>query len=318
MLTAQILTKNNSKTIKQTIESIQPVVSRIVIGDFDSTDNTRDICKDLGTEWVNCQGMNRSQARNFIFELHEDDFQMAIEPWEVIVSGHDRLRKLKDNTMVSIFSNGSITKDVRIWNNGRWHNPVFERLDQDGLFSEIVLYSSGSADFNETMRLIDLWKKSSPTLARPYYYQACMLLSEGKYEEFAKVANHYLFIEKDKGMSVAMTRYYYALVQLLHYKKAKPALQNLNLCMCANPLMAEFWCLTGDVFYHLLKDYKKAIEFYENAMIMGSRRLSDSPWPMEISKYKDYPQKMIESCRKIIESTAVYGTKNPSSLAQKT
>jgi len=211
--------------------------------------------------------------------------------------------------MASIFYNGSLSKEVRVWNTGRFHNPIFERLDQDGIDSDIVLYSGGGIHFEDAMRLLEEWKKEKPTSPQPYYYHACMLLSEGRYEEFIQMAEHYLFIEKDKNsLSATMTRYYYAMIQLLYRRKARPALQNLNLCLCANPLMAEFWCLTGDVHYHLLKSFEKAKSFYENAMILGSRRLSSSQWPMEVSKYDEYPQKMIESCEKIIKARFVYAS----------
>ncbi len=77
------------------------------------------------------------------------------------------------------------------------------------------------------------------------------------------------------------------------------------VCLAKKPTMAEFWCLLGDVYYDA-KDYDKAKEFYENAVILGSRRLKDDGWPMEISKYKEYPQKMIEACKKIKTSSKLY------------
>jgi len=96
-----------------------------------------------------------------------------------------------------------------------------------------------------------------------------------------------------------MIRYYLALAYLIHHRKVKPALQNINLCLCAHPLMAEFWCLIGDVYYHLLKRFDYAKDFYENAIILGARRLKKDKWPMDISKYESYPKKMIESCDQI-------------------
>lgn len=310
-LTAQILTKNNEQTIQAAIDSISPVASQILVGDLGSTDRTKEICKSLGVVWENCEGMNRARARNFLTDMHPSQFHMYLEPWEILTSGHNRLRKLKCNTMASIFANGSLSKEVRVWNTGRFHNPIFERLDEDGMSSDLVIYSAGGVHFEDAMRLLEEWKKEKPTSPQPYYYHACMLLSEGRYDEFIQMADHYLFIEKDRNsMSATMTRYYYAMIQLLYRKRARPALQNLNLCLCANPLMAEFWCLTGDVHYHLLKEFNKAREFYENAIILGSRRLSDSPWPMEVAKYSEYPQKMIASCDKIIESSFVYASMN--------
>lgn len=309
-LITQILTKNNESTIKSSIESISTISNKVVIGDLGSADRTKEICKELDVYWVNCRGMNRSDARNHLCDEFESQFHFYIEPWEILSTGHDVLRKLKHNCMANIFKNDSLSKEVRVWNVGRFQNPVFEKLDKGGKDTILTIYSGGGMSSDDIMELLKEWKSNSPTSAQPYYYHACVLLSEGKYEDFLQVANHYLFIEKDQtSMSSIMIRYYYALVYVIHKKEVRPALQNLNLCLCTNPLMAEFWCLTGDVYYHLIKDFKKAKEFYENAILLGSRRLSNSTWPMEISKYKEYPEKMIESCRKIEESKFTYASK---------
>jgi hypothetical protein len=101
-----------------------------------------------------------------------------------------------------------------------------------------------------------------------------------------------------------MTRYYYAFVQLTQKRAVRPTLQNLNICLCLKPLMAEFWCLSGDVYYHILSQFELAKEFYENALILGSKRLNDDIWPMDVSKYKKYPTMMIDSCDKILKKKA--------------
>ena len=62
--------------------------------------------------------------------------------------------------------------------------------------------------------------------------------------------------------------------------------------------MAEFWCLLGDAYYKN-RNYIKAMSFYENAIFLGSRRKTDDEWPLEISKYSEHPNKMIESCRNL-------------------
>ena len=43
-----------------------------------------------------------------------------------------------------------------------------------------------------------------------------------------------------------------------------------------------------------------ANEFYENALILGKKRLGSDRWPMDISKYEKYPKMMIDSCNKIL------------------
>ena len=68
------------------------------------------------------------------------------------------------------------------------------------------------------------------------------------------------------------------------------------------PIMAEYWCVLGDVYYHLAGDYDRAKRFYRNAIILGQKRKEDDMWPVELSKYNTYPEKMIKSCEELLKS----------------
>lgn len=209
-----------------------------------------------------------------------------------------------------VVQNQIFSKELRIWNKKdgfQFVNPIFEYLNGDvENCLNVVFISSGQTPNPEDLQAIQRWKSSNPTASDPYYYETTLLMSLGLYDEFLRASEYYMFLEPKQSRSTTMNRYYYAMVQLLHKKKVKPVLQNINLCLCHNTLMAEFWCLIGDVHYHLLKQFSVAKEFYENAMILGSRRLQNDDWPMDISKYQDYPLKMIESCEKISSSQAKY------------
>ena len=106
-------------------------------------------------------------------------------------------------------------------------------------------------------------------------------------------------------MSFYMTHYYLALVYCYVKKNYNKSLEHIFYCVIKNPTMAEFWCLIGDCFYKM-NLYEKAWNFYQNAKILGSRRLASCDWPMEMSKYNDYPEKMMESCKKIMDETKIY------------
>jgi glycosyltransferase involved in cell wall biosynthesis len=308
MLTIQILTKSNEKTIKATLESVAGLNGQVVVGDLGSTDGTIDLCLNMGAKIVKLGDVPRNEARNSLIEKYGSDKNMWLHPWEAIAQGHGEIRKWNGKCLnVGILQGKSLSYDVRMWS-GKHHfiNPIYERLDiNDAQTSPVTIYSMGSVDFNDASKWIDWWKDNKPLSPEPYNYQAYILLANSKYEEFIKIAEHYLFMEKETSISTIMMRYYYAMVQLVHRKSYKPALQNLNLCMCAKPLMAEFWCLTGDVYYHLLHKFDQAKEFYENAIIMGSRRKFDA-WPMDINKYSAYPKKMIDSCEKLM-AVSIYG-----------
>jgi tetratricopeptide (TPR) repeat protein len=118
----------------------------------------------------------------------------------------------------------------------------------------------------------------------------------------------YIHQQKKQTISFYMINYYLSMI--LCYVKSDyiNAIKHLSVCILKNPTMSEFWCLLGDIFYKT-KQYNKALDFYENAKIIGQRRLIDSDWPMEISKYSSYPEKMIENTKSLIEQTNIYVNK---------
>jgi hypothetical protein len=275
-----------------------------------------EICEEYDAEVVRMPDSRRDDARNRLSELAGNGWNMFVEPWEVMTSGHQSINSMSgDLCYASIVQNGLLTKEIRFWKKGRkFVNPVFEKISggtdrQTAAF----FYSSGRNDVEETLRLLNQWSVDQPTATEPCYYRACLALADGKYAEFLNLSHHYMALEKNqRSMSAVMNRYYYALVQVIHEKKVKSALQNLNLCICEKPLMAEFWCLTGDVFYHLLNKFSDARDFYENAMILGRHRLKTDKWPMDVSKYKSYPTKMITSCDQIAQHASTWGQYNTS------
>ena len=97
-----------------------------------------------------------------------------------------------------------------------------------------------------------------------------------------------------------MTKYYLSLIYFYIKKDFKNSIENLAFCIEKNPTMAEFWCLLGDINYEL-KKYKKAYFFYENARWLGEHRSNNDDLPVEINKYKEYPEKMKKICKELID-----------------
>lgn len=312
MINVQILTQNNEKTIKKTLESILEIKKNIFIGDYGSTDSTLSICKEYGAKIFNVKNLNRNEARDFLSKFSNDELNLWMQPWEILIQ-YDR--KLKDSNSelfyVKILNNTIINWDIRIFNkNYKFINPIFETIDNnkniDPIDSGFTLASQLNYFSNNELEIIQKWKNEKPLSSSPYYYEACILLSMEKYEDFLNVADHYFFIEKNNSMPLIIMRYYYALVQMYHKNLVKPTLQNLNLCLSMKPLMAEFWCLLGDVYYHLIKNFEISKSFYENAIFLGRKRLKTDRWPMDISKYGNYPKKMIKSCEEILINKSKY------------
>lgn len=308
MLTIQILIKNHENTIEKCIESLMPLKGKISIADIGCSDNTIKICHKYKIIPESYDLENFSQVRNQLIEKSSTHWQMYIEPYEWLVNGHDEINQICSSNMQNSFSfevaQGTIiTKEIRLWHrNLLFVNPVFETIkDKNSIqISPLIVCDQHKIDTELRLSLIEKWKKDKPTAIEPYYYQALTYLLKGKYNEFIGFANHYLFKESI-GMSSVMLRYYLAMVQGYQLNDVNEACRNLLTCIAQKPLMAEFWCLLGDLHYKI-KQYSKAAEFYENAIILGNRRLNSDEWPIDVSKYKEHPNKMIENIKSITQA----------------
>jgi glycosyltransferase involved in cell wall biosynthesis len=309
-LTIHILTKNNAKTIHKTLQSLSPCEQRILVADMGSSDNTMAICRSFGIKPISLGKNDRDVLRNRMSELSSTEWNMYVEPWEAVLQGYQTIKNGPFyNSYVTLIQGDMVSKEMRFWKKDqKFVNRVFERIDCDfHSEADVLLYSSGRSDYVDLLKELDGWKHDNPTAPTPYYYCGLVLMALGNYEEFLRCSEHYMHLTAGNvGIDSTMNRYYYAMATLIHRKKIKPVLQNINLCLRHKPLMPEFWCLIGDAYYHISKNFPMAVEFYENAILLGKHRLKDDRWPMDVSKYKDYPERMIESCRKLIDQQTLY------------
>ncbi len=313
-LTIQILVKNNNDTIEKCIKSLLPLQAKLQIVDIGATDNTIDICNRNGIKTEKVAFNNDyAKIRNTLLNKTSTHWKMYIEPYEFLASGLEEIKQIVESKTLTgyyfkIAQGTIISKEIRLWSNdNKFVNPVYETLKDNYGFDtqqSIIYANQAKIDLNERMFIVDKWKLSNPASPDPYYYQALTLLMLGNYEEFSRLANHYLFRDKLSQSSI-MIRYYLAMVQAYHLDDIQEAVRNTLTCISKNPLMAEFWCLLGDIHYKI-KQYKKSMDFYENAIILGNRRLQSDKWPMDVIKYKEHPQKMIESANKIIAESKIY------------
>ena len=314
-LITNILVKNNQSTIEKTIESILPLKSKITIGDLGCNDQTISICNKYKLKIIPISlNKDTSAAKNYLLKNSENDWVFFVEPYEVLLSTSDSIESLIENPnlyRVNILRGDLVTKETRIWHvskNVKFKNPVFETTNIKGDYCDVYLASSPEQN-NDDLRadLVNSWRERSPLSNEPLYYLSCINLTRKNWRNFLNIADLYLHQEKEISMSFIMTHYYCAMVRCYVEKEInyKEAIKSLVICLSNNPLMAEFWCLLGDV-YCAVNEYDKAICFYENAIILGSRRLKDDDWPMEISKYKEYPSRMIESCKKAAQGTRAF------------
>ncbi len=271
----------------------------MLVGDYGSSDETINICKKYGAQVIDATG-SRAHIRAKLAKMNEYPVNLWLEPWEIIQSSPQSLLKFQGGVgACRIISKGIVNVEPRVWTGDvKFENPVFETITENGDVTSLVLLSRASHDVVDSLKELRKWEEQEPLTSAINYFKAFCYLSQGRYVEFLSEAKKFLFANKGTLMQSTMLRYYMAAVSLNVYKKSTQTLQLLNLCLCGNPLMAEFWCLTGDVYYHLHSDRRKAAAFYENAISLGSQRPNLDYWPMEIAKYRRYPEKMIDVCKR--------------------
>jgi len=309
MLRVQIIIKNNQTTIENCLLSLAPLKADLRIIDIGSTDTTPEICRGLGYQVLRGSlNQDYSALRN---ENLSPTWNMWLDPHEELLTGHDEINMIvKENEKhafnFSIIQGTVLTKEIRLWNTGlKFTNPVYETIKGTGRDLDwLILSKQSQLDLDHRASLVEAWKKEKPLAKEPYYYQALTALLRRNYQEFQRLADYYLSIDRQE-MASLMLRFYLATVQAYELDRLNEAARNILICIAAKPVMAEFWCLLGDIQYRL-RNYQKAIAFYENAIHLGSRRLKADPWPMDVSKYKEYPLKMIADSEKIMRETKLY------------
>lgn len=302
-ITTHLLVKNQARLLKRALQSLKPLGGSLIVADLGSDDETFEVAESLCDRVfrvANCR--DRSRLRNQIVSQSDTEWHFYIEPWEVVTNPEAILASLNGSAEayhLPIIKGDVITKEERLWRTGRkFKNPVYETLFPSGdMVLDSLIYSDGFQQDNSD--LLFEWRRDRPADSEAIYYEACQALVNKQYSEFMKLSSHYLFDKQHGSMSVIMTKYYRAVVNSLINHRVEEAIKEILECISIRPLMAEFWCVLGDIYYSSLREYSKSQHFYETAIILGNRRLNEDLWPMQLSKYEDYPKQMIESCRKI-------------------
>jgi tetratricopeptide (TPR) repeat protein len=317
-LTIHLLLKNNSDTIETCLNSLIEIDCEVLLCDLGCTDDTIEKALKYRTQITKLSFQDDfSKIRNQLIADSNSYWNMYLHPWESIIQGVDVIKDIiLGNASAYKFTllQGDIAiKQTRLWHhslNLKFKNPVFETIEYDSIDLPVFLHVKNQASRFDLKKLAQKWRDSTPLSAEPTYYISCCELLNKNWDSFINYADLFLHQQKNKDMSFYMTNYYLAMVLCYIKKDYQKALNLVGNCVLKAPTMAEFWCLLADIFYET-KDLEKAYSFYENAIILGSRRKNNCDWPMEISKYQEYPKKMMQACKSLKQNTNVYvGSKN--------
>lgn len=297
MLTVQILTRDNEKTLGKTLESIKSLEANVVVGDLGSKDSTLDVCSDHGVRVVRLDwGLDYSVARN---SLINDGMNLMVEPWETLEGGHREILESNGNFNLTVVKGGVVSKEIRLWKGLRFRNPVYETLDDDsaGYLPESVLVGSDWPDRRrESLEICEGWAEGKPTSREPWYYLAFSHLALGQTDQFLRHSEKYMAMADRFGPAEMQIAYRSAQAMAGRGEYSRAA-GMLAWCLFHRPSFSEFWCLAGDMFF-LGGDVQKARAMYRNALAVGNRRSASDPCPLELSKCREHPEKMLEYLEK--------------------
>lgn len=240
-------------------------------------------------------GEDQSKSRNEI--LNRYDSALFLNEGEEIaeLSQDFNIQKIG---YFDVVIDGFVSKEIRICHrSGYFKNPIMPEFRAKSDPKRVgVIVSKGQKGCDRGA--IKSWYESNRINPDAKYHWCYQLLRDMNYDEFIVAAEEYLFENQSKSESSIMMRYHMSQA-LLSRGFVKKSLINVSSCLAENFLMAEFWCLIGDI-HVVIGDVEKAMGFYRNAIIFGEQRPKEDMYPIELAKYREYPERKLSACRKKI------------------
>lgn len=314
-LQIQIILKNDSNSVLDCIQSLSAVKNkRIILADIGLCDLKP--FQTLNVEIVKYKLDNSfAKIRNQMIEKCKEPWILWLESNETLIQGADEINEIITTDLIDSFNckiieNSTIFKDIKLFHKDKkikFKFPIFEVLNDSTKLTTKIFFNRTSSKTGIEDKLLKSWKTAEPLAPEPLYYEALLCLSNSNFPEFIRHCESYFFLDSTSD-SALLLRYYLAQIQALKLKEYKKALSNILFCLEKQPLFAEFWCLLGDIYWKL-RSYSRAMAFYENATILGSKR-TDDDLPVEVNKYKEYPTKMANRCQELIDTLLPYEVKH--------
>lgn len=312
-ITAVILFHEDKlKDLNKTINSVKNEVDDIYII------STSDISKEIKEKNIIIlkdnfsNNIDFSNIRNKNKIYLPDNILLHLNVGEVLNTKNIKQFLENKNYKVSIIYDSTIVKESRICTKEKFifSNKIFESIeDQSFELNKNIFISATECGRKDFSKLLNLWQTEEPLNNQINYYKAINFLINQEYDNFLCEAEKFLFSKNIKEENEILIRYYICLILLFKNTNKNKLMQNITTCLAKMPHMAEFWCFCGDYWYEN-KNFYYAKKFYEYAIIAGKHRNFNDDWFLIPEKYKKYPLKMIDSCKKIIDNQTKFISKN--------
>lgn len=311
-----IITIKEENNFQKCFASLNELNCDYIIIDCLGLNHVNSYCKSYNIEYKNITNSHIGFAdiKNEAIKMCKTKWMFFIDSNESLINGHKNIVDAINNSQnydlfsISIINDFTITKDIRIVKNNNKHkfdHAYFESIVGKSFLLNTYLSSKNAIDYKKTLNYFLKQEEINPNKHSTKYYTASCFLSCNMIKEFITKAEEFLFLSKKNDMPQIMINYYLALVKCTKKLNLQDAIQHILICLIYKPDMAEFWCCLGDIFYQN-NDTEKAKMFYKIAISAGKKRKKSDVWPLEIKKYKEYPNNMIKSCISIEEKIKQY------------
>lgn len=309
-----MIVRDEEATLARCLDSIKDIVDEINIIDTGSCDHTKEIAKQYTNriydfEWVD----DFSIARNYSFTKATKEYIMWLDADDIVLlEDQVKLKKLKEELsdsidtvilkynltskesgeIISSFYRERVVKRVR---NFQWQEPVHEYILFSGDFRKYDIAITHKKMHPPTRRNLAIFEKylnNGKTLSpRNWFYYARELSNFQYYEKAAEYYEKFLdtndaVVSNYLDSCVELSKYY-----ILNNEQDK-ALKTLLRYFEKDGPRAEICCRIGS-YYKDLKDYKKAISWYE---IAPNTLKPDSLGSLTLSYWDYIPYMELCSC----------------------
>lgn len=282
-----MIVKDEEKTLKRCLESVNSLVDEIIVVDTGSTDRTKQIAVECGAKLYDFRWVDDfSAARNFAFSKASMDFILWLDADDILLEkDHLLFAKMKEtltpkidavyfkyHTAFDEIGHPTFTyyreRLVKRDRNFRWHEPVHECLHITGttVYWDVAVTHNKMEETYST-RNMDIYEsqinQNIPLSPRGQYYYARELKTHGRNQD----AIHYftLFLEGRQGW---IEDCICACLDLSYLYEAENDVENAIKILYQSFLYAiprgEICCRLGALYYQQ-NEAEKALYWYQTA-----------------------------------------------------